>query len=303
MSSITKYFIGSNRINSEEGVSLALDFSSLNISNPPADTYIADPFLLKKNQDFYCFFEIWDYHKGKIAYSKLDKNLNLTEVHTCLEEPFHLSFPAIFSYKGKEYMIPESSSQDKVFLYECEEFPSCWRRSKTLLHNQNLSDVAVHIVDEIVYLFGSNGDSVKIFYSENLNKEPFQPHPKNPSLSLVHARPAGNPFLFNGNSYRATQICSPSYGYGMNIYKINHLSISDFSESLCFSIKPDWFPELTGCHTLNLLDDIFVTDGRLRISSPNQKLTQSLQGNVYKSTDKDVFTNNFFNILLEKYKK
>jgi hypothetical protein len=299
--SITKYFLGSNLINTRSRTSLGLDFSKLNIAKPPADSYIADPFLLKKGQDFYCFFEIWDYHKGKIAYSKLDENLNLTEVHTCLEEPFHLSFPAIFSYNGKEYMIPESSSQNKVFLYECKEFPSEWRRSKTLLHDQNLSDVAVFVVDEVVYLLGNDGNNVKIFFSKNLDKDLFQPHPKNPSYFLSHARPAGNPFFLNGEVYRATQICAPSYGYGMNIYKIEYLSVENFIESLCFTITPDWFPELTGCHTLNIIDDALITDGRLRINSPHQRLTQSLQGGVYRSTDNDAFTDRVFNSLLKKY--
>lgn len=292
---VTKYFLGIKRFHGIKDISNINFKNDLKIIMPQKNTFYADPFLFKHKDNYYVFFEIWDYHKGRIACSKLDKNNNLGDVKICLEMPYHLSFPCIFTYKQKIYMIPETSSQNAIKLFECIEFPLKWKFKRNLINNIRAPDVSFFEYNNQIYLITNNGDYLKIFYSNDLFGL-FKEHPKNP-LRCAYARNAGKICINNNILYRPAQICKPKYGYGVAIYKINKLSIEEYEEEIIQNIKPDWFPELTGCHTFNICDDLLITDGRLRIKSPNMKRVNSINGVVYKSTDNDEFVNNYISKL------
>ena len=227
--------------------------------------------------------------------SKLDENYNLTNIELCLDLNYHLSFPCIFTYNNHIYMIPETSSQRCIKLFECIEFPTKWKFSKNLINNISAPDVSFFQYNDIIYLFTNERDHLKIFYSNDLFGD-FKAHPIN--NIKTNARNAGNIFIRNNILYRPAQICTPSYGYGIALYKINKISTIEYDEELIKTYNPDWFPELTGCHTFNICDNLLITDGRLRIKSPNMKQVNSINGKVYKSTDNDEFTNNYISNLL-----
>src|SRR5213596_456309 len=55
---------------------------------------------------------------------------------------------------------------------------------------------------------------------------PWRPHPGNPvKVDVRSSRPAGGPFLFGGNLYRPAQDCSRTYGGGITINRVTHLSL------------------------------------------------------------------------------
>jgi len=300
--SITKYFLGIKDINNLKTLDEITNFDNLQIIFPESNTFIADPFLFKYNKDYYAFFESWDYNYGTIYCSKLDENYNFTRIEKCLDLKFHLSFPCIFSYKNSIYMIPETGAQKQIMLYRCSDFPKKWEYVKSIKKDIYAPDVSIFIKDKIIYIFTCNkeGDCLKIFYSTDLF-ENFKEHSIN-NTSTKYARNAGNIFKFNGEMYRPCQICKPTYGYAIGINKIDNFSETKYSETLIKVINPDWFPELTGTHTLNICDNLLITDGRLRIKSPNMiKIPTIKGGEVYKSTDNDIYCNFYMSKLLLEY--
>lgn len=301
--SVTKYFLGIKNIKNNKICNVDLS-SELKLTIPTKNTFIADPFFFKYNGEYYVFFEIWDYHKGKIAYSKLDKYNNLTDIKICLETPYHLSFPCIFTYQEKIYMIPETTSQRCIKIFECEEFPSKWKFKTNLINNICAPDVSFFEHNNLVYLMTNTTDFLNIFVANNLFGK-FKKHPINEkNIRRIAARNAGKIFIKNNILYRPGQICHPSYGYGVALYKINKISETEYEEEIVNKYMPNWFPELTGCHTFNICDDLLVIDGRLRIKSPNMTPVNSVNGRVYKSTDNDVYVNNYINnLLLQKLYK
>ena len=124
---VTKYFLGIKNISNLDSLDKIADFKNIKIILPQSNTFIADPFLFKYNNDYYAFFESWDYNYGTICCSKLDSEYNFTNIEKCLDLKFHLSFPCIFEYKNNIYMIPETGAKKSILLYKCLEFPKKWK--------------------------------------------------------------------------------------------------------------------------------------------------------------------------------
>lgn len=299
--SVTKYFLGIKNICNLKSLDEITDFKNIKIILPQSNTFIADPFLFKYNNDYYVFFESWDYNYGTICCSKLDPEYNFTTIEKCLDLKFHLSFPCIFEYKNNIYMIPETGAKKKILLYKCLEFPKKWEFVK-IIKNIYSPDVSFYVNNNIIYLLTGNEKTKKlsIYYSSDLFDN-FIKHSIN-NTTIINPRNAGNIFKFNNYLYRPCQICTPSYGYAIGICKINELSTKNYSETLVKVIKPDWFPKLTGTHTLNICDNLLITDGRLRIKSSNMKKIKTIKGgSIYKSTDNDKYCNSYMNKLLIQY--
>ena len=58
-----------------------------------------------------------------------DKLMGVWDV---IEEKFHLSYPFIFRFKNKYYLIPDSSSNFDIRIYLSNQFPFKWRLYKIL---------------------------------------------------------------------------------------------------------------------------------------------------------------------------
>ena len=50
-----------------------------------------------------------------------------------LAEPFHLSYPYVFAWRGEYYMVPECHAAGAVRLYRAAEFPTRWVQVADLL--------------------------------------------------------------------------------------------------------------------------------------------------------------------------
>ena len=116
---------------------------------PPDDKFWADPFVVSYNDEYFIFLEEFDYKlgKGHISYIKLDKLGKHSDAKKVLEKEYHLSYPYIFNYNGKLYMIPESNKNNTIDLYYCDEFPDKWVFKKTLINNINAHDTSLHFAD------------------------------------------------------------------------------------------------------------------------------------------------------------
>lgn len=282
--SITKYIIG---------ISSNFDnFDNSHIIIPDNNHFYADPFLFKYDESLYLFYEDWDYYKGNICCSKLSNDFNILDKTVCLNLNFHLSFPCVFQYENYIYMIPETTAKKQIQLYKCHEFPNNWKLDKILVNNIYAPDVSFFHYNDYNYLFTNDNNKLLIYYSKTLDN-----FIKHPITLITNARNAGKIYIKDGIIYRPSQLCKPTYGYGVVINKIIELSPNSYKETPIETYHPTWFPELTGFHTYNVCDDYVVIDGRLRIKSPNMIKFKSIIGDVYKSTDNDNYVNNYINKL------
>jgi len=200
---------------------------------PPADRIWADPCLVRKNGKHYLFIEekLNAKKNAHLSVFRLNEDGQPEEKmpEKILEEPFHLSYPFVFEWKGSHFMVPESGDAKKVILYETTDFPYNWKPVRVLLEGAQYYDATLyHHTDGYWYLFCtqkaddrfSSDAYLHLYYSKDLLHEPFQPHPMNPLITDVRgARPAGALFIQEGKLIRPAQCCAPRYGYGIYFYK------------------------------------------------------------------------------------
>lgn len=227
---------------------------------------IADPFLFLNNNKVYLFFEIeTDQGKGSIWCSTIESN-KISKPVRVLKENFHLSYPNVFSYDNKIYLLPESYQDNSVRLYECNSFPDKWTFDKKIKEGLPLVDTNVIFYENTFYWFTYDLDIKKsrLYYSEKLKSEWIE-HKESPFDSN---RNAGRVIQMNGELFRPIQVENNSYGEGVSIKRILKLSKEEFQEEIYkenFLFKNEGY-ELDGIHHIDILnteqgDDLVVTDG------------------------------------------
>ncbi|MEH7495887.1 glucosamine inositolphosphorylceramide transferase family protein, partial [Neobacillus niacini] len=93
---------------------------------PPLDRFYADPFIIRKDDRTFIFFEEFIYSKGKgdISVIEIDQETNkISKPITVLDKPYHLSYPFLYEWKDEIYMIPETSGNRTIELYKAKNFP------------------------------------------------------------------------------------------------------------------------------------------------------------------------------------
>ena len=182
--------------------------------------WFADPFLFSnRGGEYQMFVELMatNHKRGKIAVFSNSS----TGYQIALSEPFHLSFPNVFRLNGKIYMMPESSAIKEVRLYECEDYPSKFVYTKTLLKGEKYADSV---------LFEYKGDYFLGTYSSSVTPSQLRIYRFDPVALEVKEcvlvendpdkvlRPAGNPFLDNGQLFCPMHIGTHSYGEDVAFY-------------------------------------------------------------------------------------
>ncbi len=237
---------------------------------PPNGRFWADPFPVRKGDSYFVFFEEFLYHKKKahIAVIELQKGRPPTEPVRVLERPHHLSYPFVFEWEGRHYMIPETGCNNTVELYRCKSFPNEWEFETVLLEANNPTDTTLIEIEGRWWMFVTiaepgvsvNWDELHLFYSES-PLGPWTPHRRNPVKSDVrNSRPAGRLFHNNGSLYRPAQDCSRRYGYAIAINEVKRLTPDEYSEQEVSRITPEWNEKVIGTHTINRADDLTVID-------------------------------------------
>ncbi len=244
---------------------------------PPKDRFWADPFVILHEDTFYVFIEefIYNLNRGHIAYFMLDKYGETSVPKKIIEQPYHLSYPFIFTYNNTYYLIPESAQNQTIEMYQCLSFPERWERIHVLMEEVNAFDTTLFQKDGKWFLFtnikihagASSWDELFLFYSTDLLSNHWIAHPQNPIVSDVRsARPAGRIFSYNGNLYRPSQNNSKRYGYGIKINQILTLTETEYHEVCVNDITPDWDRRIIGTHTLNFVEHFTIIDGLLQRS-------------------------------------
>ena len=181
---------------------------------------IFDPFLFNFGTDdtLYLFYEISYFDTNKDEYRSGDiffSSKKINEEHWSFGGPIlkrknKTSFPFIFNKNDRIFMIPETSSDENISLYEFEKknFPNNLKFKKILLSRLDFQDNYIFEYNGVDYLFSStdNDTKLRIYYSDDFLKDEFIEHPMSPILKdNFGARAAGKIFYLNGKLYRPSQ--------------------------------------------------------------------------------------------------
>tara|TARA_B100001175_G_scaffold317829_1_gene336768 strand:- start:1293 stop:2957 length:1665 start_codon:yes stop_codon:yes gene_type:complete len=231
------------------------------INNPPG-TYLADPFLIEVENKNYAFVEEYNFKKRKgIISVYLINSFSYERVGIALEENFHLSFPYIFQYEGKQYLLPETSKNKDIRIYECINFPLKWELKKILMKEVNALDNMIFKYDNLWWLFSNlckfdddkSSSELSIYYSENgpLTDE-WIPHKKNPVITNADLSRNAGLIFDEKNIFRVSQ--SPNfmdYGNKFQINKIINLDLENYNEEPFHKVSPLFKKNLTGTHHIS----------------------------------------------------
>jgi hypothetical protein len=229
------------------------------ITDVPAE-FVADPFIISHNKQFYLFFEVLNKKSGRgeigLATSMDGEYWRYERI--VLNEKYHLSFPYVFKDKNEIYMIPESGEAKGIFLYRSINFPYEWEKVCELIPGK-YSDSSIFRHEKKWWMFvGSLTGNLHLFYSDTI-EGPWKEHPKSPVICGNHniTRPAGRVIVDKVGIYRYTQDGVPYYGKQVKSFKLTKLSETEFEEQELITVlsgtdeEGDWRKD--GMHHIDQL--------------------------------------------------
>ncbi|MBS4197583.1 glucosamine inositolphosphorylceramide transferase family protein [Lederbergia citri] len=237
--------------------------------------FVADPFITYHNSVFYMFFEILEKSSGKgiigLATSKDGESWKYDRM--VLKENYHLSYPYVFKMKDDYYMIPETCEINKVLLYKAKKFPYEWERASELIQG-NYVDSSIFYYKNKWWMFAGKSGKLHLFFSNHLDKD-WNEHPKSPLIENNYniTRPGGRVLVNKNIIYRYTQDGQPNYGSAIRVFKITHLSESDYKEEELSLVLQgsknnfDWKKD--GMHTI---DQYKIADNSWLVAVDGHKL-------------------------------
>jgi hypothetical protein len=246
------------------------------LPSPTKHTYLADPFSFMRNGRLEILCEEFNYKLSKGIISRLIYDpftRSVTAIKPAIQEDWHLAYPYIFEYKGDVYCLPESANKLKVNLYKLDNETDHFTLYKSILENVDAVDPTLFQYNGLWWLFYTRKHLSDTHLYACYSSDPFegyQFHYNNPIKTDVQsARPAGVPFILNGELYRPAQDCSRTYGGNIAIMRINRLDPYHFEEEFIKNIDYSTDPGSRsrksyyhGLHTLNQSGDYLVVDGK-----------------------------------------
>jgi methionyl-tRNA formyltransferase len=236
----------------------------------PQNRFLADPFVIYRNGEHYCFVEDYDHtiKRGGISVYKITSGSN-EELGSALIEDFHLSYPYLFEFEGELYMCPETSEKREIRIYKCVDFPLKWVFHKTVMRDISAADTAIFPYGDKWWIFTNldkslvkdYGSQLHIFYGTDPFTENWTPHYKNPVIFDSLKARNGGLIIEEDAIYRTYQRQGFNiYGEGVGVAKINTLTTSEYSEEVIFEAVPRFFKNLKGTHTYNFHRGLLVFD-------------------------------------------
>ena len=235
------------------------------------DGFCADPFLLKRDDGLFLFYEAYDYaaKRGHISVAKHDGK-DFAPIGVALKADYHLSFPFVFAVGDDFFMMPETHQAKRLEIWRATNFPTGWTPHATALSGVACADSAIVFHRGAWWLFTNISDDdyndfcseLHLYRMDGPLLENLTPHPLNPVVvDARRARGAGRVFERDGRLFRMSQDNEgEGYGYGVNIMEITQLDMSDYQEKVVRTIRPTFDPALIGCHHIDFADDFVVFD-------------------------------------------
>lgn len=234
------------------------------------ERFYADPFPYRRGDDDFIFVEDYPHATGKAVISvvRLAGEKAALAPEPILEEPYHLSYPQLFDWRGETWMLPEASSGGRLTLYRAARFPDRWSAEAVLLEGCEISDATLLEQAGSWWLFaterdgyGSTSDTMVVFSAPAVDG-PWTPHPANPIvIDRRCARPGGAFIRIGDRIFLPLQDGTNGYGGGLGLSELLRLDSDrvQLSEPLPISPEGDWpYPRI---HTLNRAGRLEVIDG------------------------------------------
>ena len=236
--------------------------------------WYADPILQEYNNQIYLFVEKYDIKnkKGRIAYSKCE-NGEFEKTIDIIEEPFHMSFPMTFMWNEKMYMIPETSADKSIRLYESESFPNTWYLKKRF-------EIGKEIVDSVILEMDEK--SITVLGSEISKKNPllvkFFKYKITSNLEIEFDDNFNNQQSFNFKDRNAGKIHNDllpvqvstniDYGYSME-FRNKKMEVIETMKPDSVSFEGIKKENMIGIHSYAKLNDIEIIDLRYLSKTSN----------------------------------
>lgn len=232
--------------------------------------YLADPFVINVNKKNYLLAEEYsfDTFKGTIVAYEL-QGKNSKRIGTIIEESFHMSFPYLFKFQNKIFMVPETSENNDIRIYESVEFPYKWKLNQVVMTNVFAVDSMIFNSQNKWWLFsninpdgGSDACSeLYIFSSDNPLSGDWKPHKLNPVIVNSDNARNGGILYKNDKIFRVSQRQDfGRYGAEFAINEIITLTKSKFIERKIMHIKPDIINNGLATHHCHSNNGITVFD-------------------------------------------
>lgn len=235
--------------------------------------WAADPFLFKKGEITYLFYELFDRFKarGGVAYSIIEGTY-ITEPKVIIREKYHLSFPYVFEYDSNIYMIPETCGNKTIQLFKAVNFPESWEKVQIIKADCDCVDsILIETIGKKRYLLtsllnaGNPCNVSNVIYEIDKNFSALDE--KILKTGRYGNRNAGKIIVDgNNNLFRVGQNCVDYYGQGLVFYRV--VSVDPYIEQEIFSFDSQKFREcfgnigyqVEGIHTYDFNDEYEATD-------------------------------------------
>lgn len=198
--------------------------------------FVADPFMARRDECTYLFFEVFDSVKrlGAIGLAKSYDLWKWSYEKIVLQEPFHLSYPHVFEADGEHYMVLETLQRKCVSLYRADPFPIAWSFVGPLVSG-DYADPSIFWHADRWWLFVCGApykhDVLHLFSARHFSGT-WSEHPASPLIRQDprKARPAGRVVTSNGKLIRYAQDCFPTYGTRVRAFSIDSLTEDEYAE-------------------------------------------------------------------------
>ena len=234
--------------------------------------WCADPILAEDKGQTFLFYEAVHDSVGRIEVAQIFDDCHISKPTVILSGDHHYSYPFVFRMNGTWYMIPESSSQKEVCLYEAVEFPYHWRKSQILLTSPFVDTTVMQFEGQYYILSfcpqkdneGVSGRAYRLSLGASIQLEPIAWNEQN----ALEIRGAGMPFTMANRLIRPAQKSRlHEYGDGLVFYDAKP-SRNDYCESCCGTflaenIKVPGY-QINGAHTYCISSKYEVIDIRCR---------------------------------------
>ncbi len=235
------------------------DESAYSIINNPEGYWLADPLLFETGKDIFLFVECFEKKNGigRLGVMRFDGE-SFIEFTVIVKQPYHLSYPYVFSCCDKFYMIPESSSNETVELYKAIEFPLKWEKNAELARGKYVDTTLYPKTNGLFHLYTYDMNShelcigtldmcrLKIEFGKRIKDEKYE------------FRNGGTVFEYSGQKCRAVQ--NNQYFYGQSLHVIDCDSNEELFDILPKKIRVNTNNRYRRIHTYSCTHDIEAVD-------------------------------------------
>ena len=234
--------------------------------------YFADPFILNESEDkIILIVERYSRFKKRGDILRIELNFHKSQLikitkQYLIREKFHLSFPCIYKFDNRTYIVPETASFNKLLIYEIDNDATKIINKRILLDGFYVDPVFFK-KENIFYLMwytgSSNNDGKNICTA--IDTFPFNTLINiNKTFEVSKNRNAGRITFTN---YKSSQSSNGNYGKGVEIEYLNNImGIGDYYNHLTLHDLMNLELLFENSHHMDVLGNTIVFDISYKIN-------------------------------------